>query len=81
MQRDEKKKCELQIETSWTIEASIYRFTDLQIKAKTLKQKKRGLAADDGNGRIIEANVNDGWTGEARLAEEEEALSKIVAKM
>ena len=62
----------------WGLNLQIYRFTD---QSQDPKQKKRGLAADDGNGRIIEANVNDGWTGEARLAEEEEALSKIVAKM
>ena len=48
---------------------------------ETQKQKKRRPADGDGSGRIIETNVNDGWEGEACLAEEEEALTKLVAKM
>ena len=39
-------------------------------------QSKRRLAAADGDGRININDVNDGWKGEARLAEEEEALIK-----
>ena len=39
-------------------------------------QSKRRLDADDDGGRININDVNDGWKGEARLAEEEEALRK-----
>ena len=48
-------------------------FTDFRSNpTQTSKQEK----ADDDSGRININDVNDGWTGEARLAEEEEALRK-----
>ena len=76
-----RRKCELQIETSQlTIEAGNTEFRSKNPR-ETQKQKKRRPADGDGGGKIIETNVNDGWEGEARLAEEEEALTKIVAKM
>ena len=76
-----RRKCELQIETSQlTIEAAAYR-VQTQESRETRNQKKRRPADDNGGGRIIETNVNDGWEGEARLAEEEKALTKLVAKM
>ena len=59
------------------------RFTEFRSKnpRETQKQKKSWPADGDGGGKIIETNVNNGWEGEARLAEEEEALTKIVVKM
>ena len=52
-------------------------FTDFRLKPIQRVQSKRRLAADDDDsGRININDVNDGWKGEARLAEEEEALRK-----